>query len=212
MTNSTNKRPSFILHKDSLVILKEMTDEQAGIFVKAIQFYHENGKLPTLDFGLKMAITPFINQFQRDEENYSKTCEARALAGAKGAKQKLANASKCKQNLANLADNKNKNKNENKNESKNKDISKKPILKIEIPDFIDAEIWNNFVNHRIKKKAPLNENSIAINLKKLEKWENEVVGSANQALEDCIANNWQGIFQPKTNNQTNKFNNSRIKF
>ena len=99
-----------------------------------------------------------------------------------------------------------------KTSNKNKDISKKPILKIEIPDFIDAGIWNNFVNHRIKKKAPLNENSIAINLKKLEKWENEVVGSANQALEDCIANNYQGIFQPKINNQTNKFNNSRIKF
>ena len=89
------KRQSFIIHNDSLAILDDMTNEQAGILIKSIKFYQKNGKLPELDFGLKMAITPFINQFVRDEENYKKTCEARRLAGAKGGKQKVANASKC---------------------------------------------------------------------------------------------------------------------
>ena len=116
---SNARRPSFIIHKDSLVILKEMTNEQAGIFIKAIQFYQENEHLPELDFGLKMAISPFINQFIRDEENYQNTCEARRLAGSIGGKQKVANASNSKQKVANLADNKNKSKNDNKNESKN---------------------------------------------------------------------------------------------
>lgn len=118
-----NKRKSFIIHKDSLHILKDMTNEQAGIFIKAIDFYQQNGHLPDLDFGLKMAIAPFINQFERDEENYKKTCEARREAGSIGGKQKVANASKSKQKVANLADNKNKNKNKNDNESKNKNDS-----------------------------------------------------------------------------------------
>jgi flagellar biosynthesis GTPase FlhF len=122
MTNQNNRK-SFIIHKDSLVILNEMSNEQAGIFIKAIKFYQEKGHLPNLDFGLKMAITPFINQFQRDEENYKNTCEARKLAGSKGGKQKVANASKSYQKVANVADNDSKNENESKNENKNESES-----------------------------------------------------------------------------------------
>jgi hypothetical protein len=40
MTNSINK--SFILHKDSLAILSEMTDQQAGSLLKFIYFFVQN--------------------------------------------------------------------------------------------------------------------------------------------------------------------------
>jgi len=126
MTNQTNRK-SFIIHKDSLVILDEMSNEQAGIFIKSIKFYQEKGCLPELDFGLKMAITPFINQFQRDEEIYKKTCEARREAGSLGGKQKLANASKSYQKVAKVADNDSKNKSESESESENKNENKSEI-------------------------------------------------------------------------------------
>jgi hypothetical protein len=134
MTNQNNRK-SFIVHKDSLVILDEMSNEQAGIFIKSIKFYQEKGCLPELDFGLKMAITPFINQFQRDEEIYKKTCEARREAGSLGGKQKLANASKSYQKVAKVADNDSKseseseNKNENKSEIKNNPDKTKIFIK-----------------------------------------------------------------------------------
>ena len=122
-----NNRKSFIVHKDSLVILDEMSNEQAGIFIKSIKFYQEKGCLPELDFGLKMAITPFINQFQRDEEIYKKTCEARREAGSLGGKQKVANASKSYQKVAKVADNDSKNESESESKSENKNESESEI-------------------------------------------------------------------------------------
>jgi len=122
-----------------------MTNEQAGIFIKAIQFYQENDHLPELDFGLKMAITPFINQFIRDEENYKNTCEARRLAGSIGGKQKVANASNSNQKVANLAENKNKNKNENKSDNKKEEID-------QTEDQFE-EFWNLYNYKKGKPKA-----------------------------------------------------------
>jgi len=126
MTNQNNRK-SFIVHKDSLVILDEMSNEQAGIFIKSIKFYQEKGCLPELDFGLKMAITPFINQFQRDEEIYKKTCEARREAGSLGGKQKVANASKSYQKVAKVADNDSKNKSESESKNENRNESESEI-------------------------------------------------------------------------------------
>lgn len=69
MTNQTNK--SFILHKDSLSILDQLTDEQAGKLFKTIYSYQKTGKIGNLDQITKIIITPFLNQFKRDEESYN---------------------------------------------------------------------------------------------------------------------------------------------
>jgi hypothetical protein len=114
---STNKK-SFLLHIDSLDILDDLTNGQAGVLFKAIKAYQHNDDYP-LDSIVKIAFSPFKNQFVRDDEKYTKTCERRAIAGAKGGKQKVANASKCKQEVANVADSNNKNKNKTKNKSDN---------------------------------------------------------------------------------------------
>lgn len=114
----SNKKKSFLLHIDSLDILDDLTNGQAGVLFKAIKAYQHNEEFP-LDSVVKIAFSPFKNQFIRDDEKYVKTCERRAIAGAKGGKQKVANASKSKQKVANLADTKNKNKNKTNNKSDN---------------------------------------------------------------------------------------------
>ena len=65
---------SFILHKDSLDILNELTDEQAGQLSKAIWLY-QNGEQIELSPLLRIAFTPFKNQFGRDVVAYQERCQ-----------------------------------------------------------------------------------------------------------------------------------------
>jgi len=121
-----SKKKSFLIHIDSLDILDELTNEQCGELFKAIKAHHANQKI-ALSQLVNIAFSPFKNQFIRDDEKYLKTCEARSLAGSMGGKQKVANASKCKQNVAKLADSVSDNKKDNDNN--NNKIKRKAFSK-----------------------------------------------------------------------------------
>ena len=69
----SNKK-AFLIYLDSLAILDELSDVQAGQLFKAIKEYNE-GKEPALDFALKLAFIPFKTQFKRDEEKYNAISE-----------------------------------------------------------------------------------------------------------------------------------------
>jgi hypothetical protein len=79
---------SFILHIDSLCILDKMTDDLAGQFIKIIYQYQKTKQLPEMDFTMEMIVTPFINQFFRDEKGYEKTVERNRENGSKGGRPK----------------------------------------------------------------------------------------------------------------------------
>ena len=192
---------SFILHQDGLVILEKMTDEQAGKFIKILYYFKKTGELQELDFAMEMATTPFLNQFKRDGIKYNNVCEARKLAGSKGGKQKVANASKCKQKVANLAENDNDNDNDNDNKNDKKEESE------------NFEIfWNQY---DYKKSRSKSEASFKTALKK-ESFENIIAG-----LENYIKNrgadpkfwkhpttwlnseSWSDEYKAKTSNHNN---------
>ena len=97
------KKDSFILYTEQKAIIDKLTDEQAGKLIKAIYEYVATNKIPQLDSILDLVIIPFTTALDRNKEKYEETCKRRALAGTKGGKQKVANASKCKQNVANVA-------------------------------------------------------------------------------------------------------------
>lgn len=69
---------------DSLVILDQMNDEQAGRFIKLIYQIKVTGSIPEMDFSMQMAVTPFINQFKRDDEKYQTAVERNTANGSKG--------------------------------------------------------------------------------------------------------------------------------
>jgi len=148
---SRNKK-SFLLHIDSLDILDDLSDEQAGQLFKAIRAHqkHEEIEMSAI---VRIAFSPFKNQFSRDNDRYELTCKRRADAGSKGGKAKasnarqgVANASNCHQEVANVADNKNKNKNKNKSD---KDIT----LGLNELDRLFEAWWQSGIRKQNKKKA-----------------------------------------------------------
>ena len=110
-------KTGFILHLDSLAVLDELTNEQAGVLFKAIRDYNL-GKEPELDFAMKMAFLPFKNQFIRDSVKYDGVCERNKINGAKGGRPKKPKETEKTQVVLEepkKADNKNDNKNDNEN-------------------------------------------------------------------------------------------------
>lgn len=77
-----SKRKSFLMHIDSLDILDDLTDEQAGQLFKAIKSHHTGDSLELSPL-VKIAFSPFKNQFARDEEKYQKLCEKNRLIAEK---------------------------------------------------------------------------------------------------------------------------------
>ena len=167
-------KTGFILHLDSLSVLDELTNEQAGILFKAIRDYNL-GKEPELDFAMRMAFLPFKNQFERDLEKYNSTCERNKNNGSKGGRPKKAKETEKTQLVLEKpkkADNKNDN--DNKNE--------KEIL---------LDTW---VEYRKQIRKPIKQATIEVIYKKM----------LEHTFEDCkfvinnsIENGWQGLFWDK---------------
>lgn len=82
-SQKADKKKSFKLYKDALVILDKLTDDQAGKLFKAINDYN-NGREPDLDPLMEIIFHPFKAQFDRDQEAYNKQCEINAANGAQG--------------------------------------------------------------------------------------------------------------------------------
>jgi len=81
------EKTSFILHHDSLNVLDELSDEQAGQLFKAIKRLRIEGIMPD-EFWLKIAIKPFANQFIRDGQKYEKMCDKNRENGSTGGRPK----------------------------------------------------------------------------------------------------------------------------
>jgi hypothetical protein len=125
------EKKAFLIFIDMLKVITKLSNEQAGIFIKTVLYFQENGELPNdIDFTTDLVIVPFVNQWVRDEESYKSVIEKRRVAGAKGGKQKVANvanATSATKFVANVADNDNDNEKVNDNENK-KEKNKETII------------------------------------------------------------------------------------
>ena len=175
----TNKKKSFLLHIDSLDILDDLTNGQAGVLFKAIKAYQHEDDFP-LDSIVKIAFSPFKNQFLRDDEKYTETCKRRAIAGSKGGKQKVANASNSLQSVANVADKKNKNKNKTKNKSDNDNNKEVTIGRFSPPSDIETVAYfeSKGSTHNEAEKFWLfyDSKNWMVGKSKMKKWESAASG------------------------------------
>ena len=72
------KKKSFVLRIDSLDILDDLSNGQAGVLFKAIKAFQNDEPLD-LDSIVKIAFSPFKNQFARDNVKYENLCEKNRL-------------------------------------------------------------------------------------------------------------------------------------
>mgnify|MGYP003678756398 CR=1 FL=1 len=79
---------SFIIHKDSLEILENLNNEQAGKLFKAIKQYQEDQTIIEEDQLIKIALSPFVSQFKRDKEKYDNICKRNRENGKNGGRPK----------------------------------------------------------------------------------------------------------------------------
>ena len=227
MKSQSNK--SFILHKDSLSILEQLTDQQAGKLFKAISEYQKDGKIDNLDQITKITITPFLNQFQRDENKYQNSIIQGKLGNLKRYHQeiyqrviseelnleeaeKLAYPDKQVVYRPPIVPDGDRSHNVSDSvsvsvsvsDSVSKSINKKD--NIIIPSFIKADLWNDFLKLRISLKAKNTDAAIKLLINKLTVFYNMGL-DANEAIENSIENSWKGVFEPKSKT-TGKSNNS----
>lgn len=198
MTNQTQNK-SFILHKDSLSVLNKLSDEQAGKLFKSIFIYQTDNILPE-DAFTSIIFEPFLNQFKRDEEKYHNVVERNKINIAKrwnkpNTKNTTGKTGIPKDTKNTDSDSKNKNKSDSDNKN-------------DLPIFINKDLFNSFIEMRVKIKKPLTEKAKELLIKDLTKIENKKTGDANIALENSIKNSWQGVFEPKNNNHNKNFTNN----
>jgi len=77
-------------------------------------------------------------------------------------------------------------------------ITKDNIPIVPLPDFIDQELWDQFMIMRKKKKATPTEFAVKLLIKKLNGFHASGF-DVNKIIELSIENNWKGLFEPKNN-------------
>lgn len=188
-------KTSFVLHIDGLSILDKMSDEMAGRFLKNLYQYKKTGIVPEVDFPMELAMTPFINQFIRDDEKYHKTVEKRALAGSLGGKQKVANANKSQQvlaNLANLAENDKEKENVNDKEKENDADFDFSIF----DNFSDLmKTWMHYKSSRNQQYT--SQEGLNLFYEKLKTMSGGSLQKAREIINQSITANWSQIFEVK---------------
>jgi hypothetical protein len=117
-------------------------------------------------------------------EKANKIREARSNSGKMGGRPK-ANGKQNESKIKALKESKVNKSKLNKSKLKNK---------LEIPQYIDFELWVEFLNIRKKKKAINSDRALKSLLKKLKDVENNSQGRANREIERSIINSWKSIY------------------
>ena len=69
-----NERPGFLLYLNQKTIIDELTDEEAGILIKALYEYEGNKQVPKLNKMLKIIFLQFKNTLDNDAKKYEEKC------------------------------------------------------------------------------------------------------------------------------------------
>lgn len=74
---------------------------------------------------------------------------------------------------------------------------------MELPGWLNQEVWSEYLGHREDMKKPLTERAQRMTLRKLEGMANKGL-DPNEALMNSIMNGWQGVFEYEVKRETNR--------
>jgi hypothetical protein len=187
MTTSINNRNSFIFYRSFFETIGDLNDVDQLEIYRAIAEYSLNDKSVNLTGFPKTIFRLIEPQLQANKRRFKNGCLG-AEHGAKGGRPKSEKTPKKPLKNPKLTPNKNKNVNHNLNEESESEIT--------IPSFIDASLWNSFLEMRKSKKAKPTPKAIELLVAKLTDFHKKGL-DPNESLANSIESNWTGVFEPK---------------
>jgi len=186
-------KKNFIMYTDFESTLDLLNDEQAGKLFKALYNYVNGRNEPNFKDGmLVVSFNMLKTQLERDLVKYNNRVKVNAENGKKGGLAKVANASKRKQSVANLADSDSDSERDSVRDSDIKNIYTEKY-------FVDNELnklFIEFLKLRKSLKAKNTEKAITLLINKLDKFDNK---TRTQMINNSIMNSWKSVFELKGN-------------
>ena len=75
-------------------------------------------------------------------------------------------------------------------------INPLPPKDILLPDFIDPNLWQDYLAYKKERKEKLSDKGIEMKFSEWAKWASEGI-DVNACIREAMANEWQGVFKPK---------------
>lgn len=135
-------KQSFVMYKSWAPLFLELDQSEAGELIQAIMRC-QSGENVTVSKTIKPIFAMIKTEMDKDAAKYQETCESRAESGKKGGlakaskiKQMVANGSKSKQKVANVAESESESESESENNLKDScaEPSPAPVIKLPLND------------------------------------------------------------------------------
>lgn len=75
-------------------------------------------------------------------------------------------------------------------------INPLPPKGVSLPDFIDPNLWQDYLAYKKERKEKLSDKGIEMKFSEWAKWASEGI-DVNECLREAMRNEWQGVFKPK---------------
>ena len=76
-------------------------------------------------------------------------------------------------------------------------INPLPPKNISLPDFIDPNLWQDYLAYKKERKEKLSSKGLQMKFSEWAKWRDEGI-DVNECIREAMRNEWQGVFKPKT--------------
>nr|DAX64720.1 MAG TPA: helix-turn-helix domain protein [Caudoviricetes sp.] len=80
--------------------------------------------------------------------------------------------------------------------TKEPSINPLPPKGVSLPDFIDPNLWQEYLAYKKERREKLSSKGIEMKFSEWAKWASEGI-DVNACIREAMANEWQGVFKPK---------------